>query len=92
VLSAADDEAAVIALAGRHALMNGSCLRQAMLLWWRLRRRGLSPDLHIGVTKRGGFAAHAWVELGGRRLGQSSAQEWCFVPLEQLNRPNRLGT
>jgi hypothetical protein len=91
-LIAAEQAASVIALAGRHALANGSCLRQALLLGWLLRRRGLLPELHIGVCTRGGFAAHAWVELGGRHLAQGPEQQARFVRLEQFNARHRVGT
>lgn len=82
-LAAAEDRAAVIALAGRYALINGTCLRQSLLLWWLLRRQGNAPVIRIGVSKRAGFRAHAWVELHGRPLGQKSEYRAEFVRLAQ---------
>jgi hypothetical protein len=84
ILFAAEERAAVIALAGRYALLNGTCLRQALLLWWQLRRHGLAPVICIGVSKQGGFRAHAWVELGGRQLGQAPEHQARLVRLEQF--------
>jgi len=85
-IAAAEADAAVIAIAGRYALGNGTCLRQALFLWWRLRRRGHRPEIRIGVTLQDGFAAHAWVELGGRPLAQTPEQRGRFAPMEALTR------
>jgi hypothetical protein len=85
-IAAADADAALVAIAGRYALGNGSCLRQALFMWWRLRRRGLRPEIRIGVTLQDGFAAHAWVELDGRPLAQPPEQHGRFVPMEVFAR------
>jgi hypothetical protein len=85
-MAAAEADAALIAIAGRYALGNGTCLRQALFLWWRLRRRGHRPEIRIGVTLQDGFAAHAWVELGGRPLAQTPEQRGRFAPVEALTR------
>src|SRR5690606_37178790 len=56
--------ARIAAIAGRRGLVTATCLRQALLLHWLLRRRGLQPELRIGVRKQGeALDAHAWVEL-----------------------------
>jgi hypothetical protein len=53
------------AIAGRRGLVAATCLRQSLLVYTLLRRRGLDPELQIGVRKDGaGFEAHAWVSLG----------------------------
>lgn len=61
----------------RHATMasgqipcfNTSCLRQSLLVYWRLRQSGLAPELKLGVRKQGeSIDAHAWVELQGHSL------------------------
>ena len=85
VLSAAEEHAALIALAGRYALLNGICLRQALPLWWPLCRSGLDPAIRIGVSKQGGFPVHAWIELGGRPLGQAPEHQARLVRLDYLN-------
>jgi hypothetical protein len=49
-----------------------TCLRQSLLIYWLLRRRGFDPELKLGVRKeQAGFDAHAWVELQGVALGQA---------------------
>ena len=56
-------------IAGRRGPFKTTCLRQAVLVHWLLRWRGLAPELKLGVRKdERGFAAHAWVELQGRSL------------------------
>lgn len=63
--------AELAAIAGRRGAVEASCLRQALIVWWWLRRRGLSPRLQIGTLGNGTeFAAHAWVELEGVALAQ----------------------
>ena len=64
--------AEVIATAGRWSLFNGTCLRQALLVRFLLRRRGCDAQLCLGVNRVGGFVAHAWVELDGVALGQKA--------------------
>lgn len=56
----------------RYSPLPGNCLSRSIVLWWRLRRRGLEPDLRLGVSLAGGtLAAHAWVEHGGRVLNDT---------------------
>jgi len=45
------------------------CLEQSVSLYILLARRGLPVDLRIGVHPMP-FAAHAWVEHGGRPLNE----------------------
>jgi len=71
-LESAHSAARIAAIAGRRGMVTATCLRQALLLHWLLRRRGLQPELRIGVRKQGeALDAHAWVELEGHPLQQS---------------------
>lgn len=64
--------AELAAIAGRRGAVPASCLRQALVVWWWLRRRGLPAQLRIGTSGSGtSFAAHAWVELDGIALAQA---------------------
>ncbi len=59
-----------------------SCLRQALAVWWLLRRRRLPAELKIGVIRRDPpFQAHAWVELDGVALDPEAAAHVAFPPL-----------
>jgi hypothetical protein len=55
-----------------------TCLRRCLLIGHRL--RGLDPVLRIGVRRdaTGDFAAHSWLEIGGRTLDPTSAD---YAPL-----------
>ena len=75
----------VVRIAGRHVPTNGSCLRQSLLVWWLLRRRGLPAELRIGVSQSGGFAAHAWVELEGQPVNDSADVAIRFVAFERTH-------
>lgn len=68
------------AIAGQHGLINATCLRQSLLLYWMLRRRGLAPELRLGVRRESGdLDAHAWVEVDGRSLDRSATRHHAFV-------------
>ena len=56
-----------------HSLTSPNCLERSMTLWWMLRRAGVDGELHIGARKQGArFEAHAWVELEGQVLNDST--------------------
>ncbi len=49
--------------------VNGTCLRQALVLLCLLRRRGQSGLVQIGVARvSGALHAHAWIEQDGQVL------------------------
>jgi hypothetical protein len=78
-LRQAEQLAQFAAIAGRRGLLSATCLRQALLVDYLLRRRGLAPELKLGVRKREGrFDAHAWVELEGRPLAQAGLEHSPF--------------
>lgn len=67
-----------------------TCLRQSLVLWWLLQRRGVACEIKIGATTATGrFSAHAWVEWDGgqsdtpRRLKHFSV----FKPLPHSEQP-----
>ena len=69
-LHAARRLAQLAQIAGRRGAVRASCLRQALVLHGWLRRRGLNPEIVIGV-RRDGVApldAHAWIELDGAAI------------------------
>lgn len=66
-------------LAGQHGFVPATCLRQSLLIYTLLRRRGLDPLLQIGVRKPGDVVeAHAWVELAGQPLGMGDLGHQAF--------------
>ena len=68
-LDAAKHLARLAAIAGRRGPLRATCLRQSLLVYWLLRRRGFAPELKIGVQRiHGATDAHAWVELEGTAL------------------------
>jgi hypothetical protein len=62
------------------------CLQRSLVLLWLLRRRGVSSKLRIGVKKSPeALLAHAWVEVAGQPIGDSSGSPFHieqFAPLE----------
>ena len=68
-LAWATTAARMVAIAARYGPYRASCLRQALVLWFLLGRRGIPARLRIGATTgKDGFNAHAWIELGERVL------------------------
>jgi hypothetical protein len=56
------------------------CLTRSIALAWMLRRRGLNPDVRIGVRRREDrLEAHAWVECQGEVLSQPASWEGPFA-------------
>jgi hypothetical protein len=56
----------LVGTAARHGLCEATCLRQALVVWFLLRRRGMPAELRIGVRKNAErLDAHAWVESNG---------------------------
>ena len=78
-LVAAEDLGSLAAIAGRNGPISATCLRQSLLIYWLLRRRGLQPELKLGARKQAGqFHAHAWVVLAGRPLAQELLEHQAF--------------
>jgi len=64
----------LVDVAARYAPVRPTCLTRALVLCRILGRRGLVPELRIGVAHRdGGLAAHAWVERNGQPLADPAA-------------------
>ena len=74
--------ARIVRLAATYGPYRANCLPRAVVLWTLLRRRGLAPDIRIGVRRTGErLDAHAWVEIDGRPLDDNTAVEDRFSPL-----------
>lgn len=73
-IARAQQLARLAAIAGKRGLYANTCLRQALVVHWWLRRRGLPAELVIGAQPGAGeLDAHAWVELQGVALAQHRA-------------------
>lgn len=81
--------AELASIAGRHGLVDASCLRQSLLVYFLLRRRSLAPALMLGVRRQGSeMDAHAWVQLGDMALGQTELTHTA-LPDHELQRQTR---
>ena len=73
-LAEAERLAQLASIAGRHGAWTNTCLRQALVVQWWLRREGLPAQLRIGAQRgEEGLQAHAWVELEGMALAQGDS-------------------
>jgi hypothetical protein len=76
------------AAAARYIPIQTNCLERSLVLCWQLQRRGLLAQLQIGARKNNGrFEAHAWVELCGAVLAETSWHEWDFRPFARSIAP-----
>jgi hypothetical protein len=61
-----------------------TCLEESLILWYLLRRQGITSRLRIGVRKvNGKFEAHAWVEQEGEALNQPGQLHRHYSAFEQ---------
>ena len=67
--------ARMVFIAARYGPYRANCLKQSMVLWWLLGRRGLESEIRFGIRKglEEEFGAHAWVEYEGINLIDSEA-------------------
>jgi len=73
--------AELAAMAGGRGPVATTCLRQALAVYWLLRRRGLQPQVTFGVDRIGATPdMHAWVELEGVPLAQPHLRHAAFQP------------
>lgn len=75
--------ARMVRAAERRGQGRPNCLRHSLVLWWLLRRQGISSELRIGVRKENHrFEAHAWVEHAGAVLSDGEDVRQHYAPFE----------
>lgn len=73
--------------ARKKKLVFGKCLARSLVLWWQLRRRGLSSDLVIGVRQKIDFRAHAWIEYDGLVLNADKRVHEKYNSIAKFHQP-----
>ena len=74
----------LVGVAVRHGVHPANCLQRSLALWWLLRRQGIRSELYIGTRKEGGrFDAHAWIEMEGVVLNDSSDVRHRYEPFDR---------
>ncbi len=70
-----------VTISGNHGVHHANCLKQSLLLWWLLARRGILCELKLGTQKipQETFSAHAWVEYNGEVLGEPTELQHQFL-------------
>lgn len=71
-----------VALAGALYPGRALCLEQSLVLYYLLRRQGVAVTFCMGVQAHP-FAAHAWVEYGGRPLNDVAEHVKWFTRLPE---------
>jgi len=77
--------AQLLRASGNAGLHPRNCLRESLVLWFLLRRKGFQPNLRLGVRREeaGDLEAHAWVELAGEVLNDDPDVGQRFIPLQE---------
>jgi hypothetical protein len=75
--------AEVVELAARRRLVNATCLRRSLVLWYLLRREGIDSNLRFGVRKAAAeIMGHAWVEIEGSVINDDESITKQFTPMD----------
>ena len=83
----------LVGLAVRHGVCRANCLQRSLALWWLLRRNGIRSELHIGTRKVGRqLDAHAWIEIEGVVLNDSSDVRHRYEPFDREISPRFTGS
>ena len=73
-----------VRLAARLHFFKAECLAKSIVLADMLGSRGMSAQLVIGVSKKGGvFSSHAWVEVDGFMIGEPESIKQDFIVLKR---------
>jgi hypothetical protein len=81
-------QVSVVDLATRLLQGEGRCLIRSLLLCWLMGSRGESVEILVGVCREAGtFRSHAWIEAGGRVLGESPGTAERFGTILRLSVP-----
>jgi hypothetical protein len=73
----------IVELAARRRLVNATCLRRSLVLWYLLRREGIDSELRIGVRKEAEkIIGHAWVEIDGSVINDDVENIKQFTPMD----------
>jgi hypothetical protein len=84
ILEQALSTSRIVEVAGRYHQHWSKCLSQSLLLWWLLRRQGISSQLRIGVLKhQRQLQAHAWVEYQDYVLNDFEGTQADYVAFSQ---------
>jgi hypothetical protein len=80
----------IVRVAARQLPWAPNCLARAVVTEWLLARHGVRCELRVGVARTDGkFSAHAWIEYGGRALGEDDPAQQGFAAFDPL--PHRAG-
>ena len=77
--------ARMVGVAAGHGAYRANCLKQSLVLWMLLARRGMKSEIVFGVQKGAveDFNAHAWVECDGVNLSDSETVQQEFARFTQ---------
>jgi Transglutaminase-like superfamily len=73
--------ARLVRAAANYGVYPANCLEQSLVLWYLLKRAGVSSEIRYGARKeQEQLHAHAWVECHGLTLNEDRGVEQRFAP------------
>jgi hypothetical protein len=79
----ATDLSEIVETAARKRLVNATCLRRSLVLWYLLRKEGIESELRFGVRKVSDeIIGHAWVEIDGSVINDDVRYIKQFTPMD----------
>ena len=81
--------ARLVDAASSHGIFRRTCLHHAVVTWFLLRQQGVQCAVRIGVkgSDARAFEAHAWVELGGQRVGAAGRRADAYEAFDEAILP-----
>ena len=75
----------MVAVAAGYGAYRANCLKQSLVLWLLLARRGIKSEIIFGVKKEAveSINTHAWVECNGVNLSDSETVQQEFARFTQ---------
>ena len=81
----------MVKIAGRRGVFKATCLPQSLVLWYLLRRQGISAELRIGVRKEmDRLQGHAWVEVAESAINEDTDVARGFAVLDRAIVPGEV--
>lgn len=74
----------MVSVAARYGPYRANCLKQALVTWWLLARRGYHAEMRFGVrdSREELPDAHAWVDLDGVNVSDNAALQEQMLPFK----------
>lgn len=79
----------ILLLKRNRLFLKNSCLKRSLLLYYFLRKNGITVRIHFGVKKLDGYlAGHSWLTQNGNLLADKERYGEIFTPIVSYPKPS----